>query len=262
MNSNPFDDALERSRGRFGRLATSVEFFPTIGSTNDRAASIGIEGAVVIADQQTAGRGRRGHSWFSPAGSGLYVSVVLTPGRAATDPRRATMLVTMMAGVALAEAIEASTGVRVMLKWPNDLFIGPRKVGGILAEAPGTAAPAAVTVGYGINVTVTSLPADLAPRATSLEAECGRVVDRAHVLVETLAVLAGRYDDLLAGRFDAILERWRAYAPAANGARVRWTTLDGLAEGTTAGIDRDGALLVTIGSRTERIVSGELEWLA
>jgi BirA family biotin operon repressor/biotin-[acetyl-CoA-carboxylase] ligase len=259
LNSNPFDDALERSRERLGRLATSVRFFPTIGSTNDHAAALGIEGAVVIADQQTAGRGRRGHSWFSPAGSGLYVSVVLTP---ATDPQRATMLVTMMAGVALAEAIESSTGVRVTLKWPNDLFIGQRKVGGILAEASGTAAPAAVTVGYGINVKATSLPADLATRATSLESECGREVDRAHVLVETLAVLAARYDDLLAGRFDAILERWRAHAPAANGARVRWTTLNGPAEGTTAGVDRDGALLVTIGSRTERIVSGELEWLA
>jgi BirA family transcriptional regulator, biotin operon repressor / biotin---[acetyl-CoA-carboxylase] ligase len=264
LNSNPFDEALERSRGRLGRLATSVRLFPTIGSTNDHAASLGIEGAVVIADQQTAGRGRRGHSWFSPAGSGLYVSVVLTPARAATDPQRATMLVTMMAGVALAEAIEAATGVRVTLKWPNDLFIGHRKVGGILAEASGTAAPsaAAVTVGYGINVKATSLPADLATRATSLESECGREVDRAHVLVETLAVLAARYDDLLTGRFDAILERWRAHAPAAHGARVRWTTLEGPAEGTTAGIDRDGALLVTIGSRTERIVSGELEWLA
>jgi BirA family transcriptional regulator, biotin operon repressor / biotin---[acetyl-CoA-carboxylase] ligase len=156
----------------------------------------------------------------------------------------------------------ASTGVHVTLKWPNDLFIGHRKVGGILAEASGTAAPAAVTVGYGINVSATSLPADLATRATSLESERGREVDRAQVLVETLAVLAARYDDLLAGRFDAILERWRAHAPAANGARVRWTTLAGPAEGTTAGIDSDGALLVTVGSRTERIVSGELEWLA
>lgn len=261
MKSNRFEDALDAARGRFGRLLTSFHFFPIVGSTNDYALSLATEGAVVVADEQTAGRGRRGHSWFSPPASGLYVSVVLTPSRAA-DPRRAATLVTIMAGTALAEGIDNATGLRVTLKWPNDLFVERRKLGGILAEsASGGGIPAAITVGYGINVVAASFPPELRDRATSLESELGRVVDPVHVLVETLAALAVRYDDLLAGRFDAILDGWRQRAPAAAGARVRWTTPDGMRTGTTAGIDDHGALLVrTEGNRTERIVSGEIVW--
>ena len=262
MKSNPFDAALERARPRLGRLATSFHYFPTIGSTNDHAASLGSEGAVVVADQQTAGRGRRGHSWFSPAGSGLYVSVVMTPARSKVDGRRATTLVTIMAGVALAEGVGEATGLQVALKWPNDLFVGRRKLGGILAEASGTSGSIEfVTVGYGINVAATALPPELSDRATSLESELGREIDRVHVFVETLVRLASRYDDLLDGRFDAILDGWRHRAPAAHGARVGWMTPGGTASGTTAGIDSDGALLVRRGDEIERIVAGELTWL-
>jgi len=151
-------DAIERARPRLGRLGAPLLFFPTIGSTNDvaltRSASLssldgpGVraeeradagarsEGLVVVADQQTAGRGRRGHTWFSPPGSGLYVSVVLAPATARVDPARATMLLTLAAGVALTEGIEAATGLRVDLKWPNDLQVSRRKLAGILRCAP------------------------------------------------------------------------------------------------------------------------------
>jgi len=240
---------------------TSFHFFDSIGSTNDYALALGGEGAVVVADTQTAGRGRRGHSWHSPPGSGLYVSVVLSPARA-RDPRRATTLVTIMAGLALAEGIDAATGLPASLKWPNDLFVAARKLGGILAESSGVAEPLeAVTVGYGINVAATSFPPDLSDRATSLESELGREVDRGHVLAETLAALDARYRDLLDGRFDVILDGWRRRAPAARGARVAWTTPEGPRTGTTAGIDRDGALLVELDGRIERIIAGELRWL-
>jgi BirA family biotin operon repressor/biotin-[acetyl-CoA-carboxylase] ligase len=268
--------AIERARPRLGRLASTVLFFPTIGSTNDVAlrwsakavAERGAadarraEGLVVVADEQTAGRGRRGHSWFSPAGSGLYVSVALAPGTARVDPARATMLLTLTAGIALAEGVEAATGLRVDLKWPNDLHVSRRKVGGILAEATTIgAATDAVVAGYGINVASTSLPSDLRDRATSLESESGRPVDRNHLLVETLVALSRRYEELLAGQFDAILDAWRLRAPAASGARVTWTTMAGAAAGVTAGIDDHGALLVRVGDRVERIVSGEVIWL-
>jgi biotin-(acetyl-CoA carboxylase) ligase len=86
-------------------------------------------------------------------------------------------------------------------------------------------------------------------------------VDRTRVFAETLAALASRHDDLLAGRFDAILDAWRARAPAGQGARVSWTTQGGVQTGVTAGIDDQGALLVRVGERTERIVAGELNWL-
>jgi BirA family biotin operon repressor/biotin-[acetyl-CoA-carboxylase] ligase len=269
-------EAIERARPRLGRLASSVLFFPTIGSTNDVALAWSAkasaerpsarerpaEGLVVVADEQTAGRGRRGHSWSSPAGSGLYVSVVLAPGAARADPARATMLLTLTAGVALAEGVEAATGLRVDLKWPNDLQVSRRKLGGILAEATTVgSATGAIIAGYGINITSTALPPDLRDRATSLESELGRPVDRSHLLVETLVALSRRYEDLLAGRFDAILDAWRQHAPAASGARVTWTTVAGPEAGVTAGIDDQGALLVRVGERLERIVSGEVIWL-
>jgi len=257
----PYLAAIERARPRLGRLASTFVFVPTTGSTNDlalsRAASDASHGLVVVADEQTAGRGRRGHAWFSPSGAGLYVSVVVAP-TTAVDPPRATALLTLTAGVALAEGIAAASGLEVDVKWPNDLSVARRKIAGILAEG---ASGAQVVLGYGINIAPAAYPPALGDRATSLESELGREVDRVHVLVETLAALARRYEDLVVGRFDAILDAWRARAPAASGARVAWTTNAGALSGVTAGIDDRGALLVRIDGRVERIVAGEVAWL-
>ena len=272
--------AIDRVRPRLGRLASTLLFFETIGSTNDEAAArstpvappvpgprlpLGAkrEGLVVVANEQTAGRGRRGHAWYSPAGSGLYVSVVLAPAAARTDPARATALLTLAAGVALAEGIELATGLHVDLKWPNDLHVSHRKLAGILAESSGAGASSSetVVVGYGINVLTTAFPPDLRDNATSLESELGRAIDRHHLLAETLTALSRRYEDLLAGRFDAILDAWRRLAPGASGARVSWTTNAGPVTGVTTGIDDLGALLVRVDERVERIVSGEITWL-
>ena len=214
-------DALECARERLGRIGSQVLYFQSIGSTNDVAALLAdqaaSEGAVVLADEQTAGRGRRGHTWFSPLATGLYVSVVLAPLRARVDHERATTLLTLSVGVALADAIDVVTGLRIDLKWPNDLFVARRKLGGILAEAAGAGPTgAAVVVGYGINVSATAFPPELGDRATSLESELGRPIDRIQLFVETLAALSRRYDDLLDGRYDAILDAWRARARAAS----------------------------------------------
>jgi BirA family biotin operon repressor/biotin-[acetyl-CoA-carboxylase] ligase len=286
-----FADAL--ARVPLGRLASEVLFYPTIGSTNDAAAGYAadarggnVEGLVVWAEEQTAGRGRRGRSWFSPPGSGLYVSVVLVPGAARVDPDRATTLLTLTAGVAIAEGIETATGLRGDLKWPNDVCVSRRKLAGILAEAIPAVAGArsnatanaddgrqaadgvsaarrrmTVILGYGINVGAIAYPPELSGRVTSIENEIGRPVDRAAVLAATLASLAKRYEDLLEGRFDAILDAWRGRAPSASGANVTWQTPAGPQSGTTAGIDDRGALLVDTGDRVERIVAGELTWV-
>jgi len=232
---------------------SDIRFFPAVGSTNDVAATLP-EGAVVVADEQTAGRGRRGHRWFSPPGSGLYVSVVLAPSRS-VDPRRATSLTTIAAGVALADGIEAATGLRVRLKWPNDLYVARRKLGGILAEASEL-----VVVGYGINIGEASYPPELRDRVTSLESELGRLPSRDDVLAETLAAMSARYDDLLAGRFDAILNGWRARANAA-GLAVEWDGPNGRRSGRVVDIGDDGALMVKSGCAVERIVAAELTWL-
>jgi BirA family biotin operon repressor/biotin-[acetyl-CoA-carboxylase] ligase len=222
---------------------SDIQFLPTVGSTNDVAAALP-EGSVVVADEQTAGRGRRGHTWFSPPGSGLYVSVVLAPARS-VDPRRATSLTTIAAGVALADGIETATGLKVRLKWPNDLYVARRKLGGILAESSG----GVVVVGYGLNVAEASYPPELRDRVTSLESELGRLPSRERPV-----------EDVLAGRFDAILNGWRARANAA-GASVEWDGPNERRSGRVIDIDEDGALLVKGGCSIERIVAGEVRWL-
>jgi BirA family transcriptional regulator, biotin operon repressor / biotin---[acetyl-CoA-carboxylase] ligase len=254
-------EACAGAGSRLGPFGRRILYFATTGSTSDVAAELaaagGQEGAVVVADAQTAGRGRRGRTWFSPEGAGLYVSTVLEPARA-RNAARATLLTTLAAGAAIAEGVERATGLRADLKWPNDLYVGRRKLAGILAEGVADA----VVLGYGINVSAAAYPPELSTRATSLESELGRAVDRPRVLVETLAALASRYADLLDGRFDAILDAWRARSPRSQGSRVSWTTISGEQTGITNGIDDMGALLVRIGDRIERIVAGEVNWLA
>jgi BirA family biotin operon repressor/biotin-[acetyl-CoA-carboxylase] ligase len=258
---SPYQAAIDRLGARLGPFATRVHWHSVIGSTNDVALSLASEGVVVVADEQTAGRGRRGHTWYSPPGAGLYVSVVLTPSRAGARATRATSLLTLAIGVAIADGIEAATGLRTDLKWPNDVYAGGRKLAGLLAEAAVVDNAPIVVAGYGINVGPMAYPPELRDRATAIEVELGRPVDRALIFAETLAAIASRYDDLLAGRFDAILDAWRRRAPGADGARVAWTTTAGPRSGVTVGIDDDGALLVRADERLERIVAGELTWL-
>jgi BirA family biotin operon repressor/biotin-[acetyl-CoA-carboxylase] ligase len=258
-------EALAGARPHLKRVGSSVVYFPVTGSTNDVAAALAgqsaADGAVVVADAQTAGRGRFGRRWFSPPGSGLYVSIVLLPGQASADRRgRARQLLTLSAGAALAEAIETASGLRAEVKWPNDLQVGRRKLAGILAESTGSGDGDPVVLGYGINVGQMACPPDLRDRTTSLESELGRRVDRALLFAESLMALDRRYGDLLHGRFDAILDAWRARAPASIGARVMWTA-SGSSVGVTAGIDDEGALLVRVGDRVERVVAGEVTWL-
>ncbi len=274
MKSRPSDPppeiaaALEAARPRLGAIASSVHYFESIGSTNDVALRLAAEspsaGPVVIADEQSSGRGRRGRAWFSPPGSGLYVSIVLTPSAARGSPARATGLLTLAIGVALAEGVEAAAGLAPDIKWPNDLTIGRRKLAGILTEAASASdrpgAPAAVVTGFGINVGPMAYPPELADRATSLETELGRPFDKAQLLVELLAAVARRYEDLLEGRFDAILDTWRQRSPASKGTAVSWETPKGIRSGVTAGLADDGALLVRTDAGTERIVAGELTW--
>ena len=260
-------DAIDRVRGRLDRIASRIVFFSSIGSTNDVAARLAAdadpEGTVVIADQQSSGRGRQGRTWFSPPGAGLYVSVILRPGRARQEPARATALLTLTAGVALSEGVERATGLGPDIKWPNDLLVGSRKLAGILAEgvtAPSSSLLQSVVLGYGINVGAANPPPELAARMTSLEQELGRAIDRAAVCAETLAALASRYGELVDSRFDAILDAWRQRAPGSIGRRVKWISNGREWQGTTAGIDDRGALLVRIDDRIERIVSGEVLW--
>jgi BirA family biotin operon repressor/biotin-[acetyl-CoA-carboxylase] ligase len=259
-------EALRASAGRRGPIGDPVWYLPETSSTNDVAARLAGEGATqgttVIASAQTAGRGRMGRGWHSPPGAGLYVSVVFR------DQRLAPML-TLAGGVAVADGIQAATGLPVEIKWPNDIVIREGsgrsrrlKLAGILAEAStGAEGLQHVILGFGINVRHAPYPPELAGIATSLETELGRPVNEGSVLAETLAALRSQVQRLEAEDVPAILDRWRTLAPLAVGSTVEWDRADGRRRGTTAGIDNDGALLVREAGATERISSGEVRWL-
>jgi BirA family biotin operon repressor/biotin-[acetyl-CoA-carboxylase] ligase len=176
---------VPRLRGRFGRP------YQHVGSTPSTQLLLGPdapEGALVVAEEQTAGRGRLGRSWFAPAGTSLLCSLQLRPD----TPTERLPELTGVAARACADAIAALTGLEATLKFPNDVLVGARKVAGILAEAR----EGRVVLGIGINVNVPEdeLPMDVDRTATSLLAETGRELDRAELLAELLERLERRYD--------------------------------------------------------------------
>ena len=260
---------LLRVASRLGSLGQRLHYFATTTSTNDvaaRLADLGAEeGTTVIADAQTAGRGRQGRVWFSPPGAGLYVSIVFRPAtRDGVSPSSSSMtsLLTLTSGVAVAEGVRAGTGLPTEIKWPNDLVVGRRKLAGILAEASANGPDLQyVVLGFGLNLRPAAYPPELADRVTSIEAEIGRPADRALVLAETLAALAARYADLQAGRFDAILTAWRALAPSLRASLVEWDTPEGVLRGRSEDIDEGGALLVRVGQTMHRLIAGEVRWI-
>jgi len=251
-------EALQAFAPRLGPFAREIIWYSEVGSTNTAAAALAergvVEGAVVGADMQTAGRGRHGRTWSSPPGGGLYVSAILRP------PWRTARLLTIAAGVSLADGIHEASGLVVDLKWPNDVYLGGRKVAGILAEA-GTSDSGMnhVVLGIGINVSQVSLPDDLAEKATSLEGEVGRPVDRGIVLACCLSALAARYRQLEHQR-DAVLAAWRTGAAAMLRRRVECTVGLRRVGGIAEDIDDDGALIVRTDAEIVRVISGEVTW--
>lgn len=194
----------------FGRTAAS-QWLGVVDSTNrvarEAAAAGAPEGTLVVAEQQSAGRGRRGRGWVAPYGSSLLLSLLLRPPRATP-----LGLLPFVAAVALAETVAAQTGLALALKWPNDLLLDGLKVGGILAESEWAGGgPATVVVGVGVNVNTTA--ADLAALdipATSLAVALGRPVDRMALLAEFLVRWEAGEQARRAGR--SPLPAWRRYA--------------------------------------------------
>lgn len=241
-----------------------LRYFADVESTNDIALALcqagAPEGTSVLADVQRAGRGRRGRTWFSPPGAGLYLSVIVRLGASA----RTLPLLTLAAGVAAADAVAATSGLPLELKWPNDLVSGRpwRKLGGLLCEAAGPGPNVdAVVVGVGINLRQVAYPADIADRATSVETELGRSIERAALVVELLARLRDALDRLRAGESSWVCQEWRRWGRAGlGGASVRWSDQGAERRGLARDIDEDGALLVESNGRVERLVAGEVTW--
>jgi BirA family biotin operon repressor/biotin-[acetyl-CoA-carboxylase] ligase len=227
-------------------LGREIRFLPSVGSTNDllkdEARAGAAEGLIYVADEQVAGRGRRGRSWTAPAGTSLLTSILLRP---TWLPAPDAFLLTMLAAASAAEAVEAVSGLRVDLKWPNDLQIGGRKLGGLLVETELDADMIHwAVIGCGINVNWNPRSiAELAPRATSLQAELNHPVDRRLLLHALLERLDKRYIDLQRGARSELFDAWRARLLTL-GQHVQVDTPQGMIKGVAEDVTHDGALVV------------------
>ncbi|MCZ2806462.1 biotin--[acetyl-CoA-carboxylase] ligase [Modestobacter sp. VKM Ac-2983] len=238
-------------------LWRAVGVVEVVGSTNAelvaRAAEGAAEGLVLVAEHQAAGRGRLDRTWVSPPRAGLTVSVLLRPDVPAA--RRAWL--SLLTGVALAEAVGEVTGVRTSLKWPNDLLAADgRKLAGILAESSGTA----VVVGVGLNVS--TRPDELPDTGTSLELVRQEPVDRAAVLLAFLRVLERRYarwaqvlgDPVPSGLAQDYLAWCSTVGSAVTVTMPDGSALDGVAEA----VDWDGRLVVRTDAGVLELASGDV----
>jgi BirA family biotin operon repressor/biotin-[acetyl-CoA-carboxylase] ligase len=236
-----------------------IHYFRT-DSTNAVALKLAAEGAphgtVVVAEEQTAGRGRLGHVWYSEKSNGIYASIILRPN---LSPAAAPVL-TLMAGLAAQKAVSSATGLVADIRWPNDLLVNGKKVCGILTEMSAELDRLhAVVLGIGINVNHSLMPTELENIATSLRMEAHRSISRVQVLVALLRELERHYQLLLKNGNRAITERWEAVSSFAHGKRIRAVTASGEALVTTTGIDPSGALKIQYDDgRQECLVAGEV----
>ena len=239
------------------KFGCEVYHFDEISSTMDKAFSLGMsgapEGAVVIAETQTKGRGRLGRSWSSPRSKGLYFSLVLRPVLSSSEVPRLTLL----CAVALSEAVEACTGLRPLIKWPNDLLLNGRKLAGILVELRGEVDRVDFAV-VGIGLNVNGARKELVPEATSLKEEKGTMVDRAALMQEILRTFEKRYLNLKKQGFGPVLEEWRRRS-ATIGSRFRFEDRGRRVEGVATGLADDGGLLVHLDSgKTVKRMAGDI----
>jgi BirA family transcriptional regulator, biotin operon repressor / biotin---[acetyl-CoA-carboxylase] ligase len=242
--------------------AGSIVRLGIVESTQSVAFALAERGAadrtVVVADAQSAGRGRRGRTWQAPAGTSLLLSILVRPRL----PQPLLPTLSPTTAVAAADALRRVTGVDARVKWPNDVLVGGRKIAGILLESrvapsarPGVSEPAGATVviGLGINLGQLEFAPELAARATSVALEGGRVPDRETMLaalLEEFDVWRARLDG---EGFAPVRERWRRLSDTL-GRRV---TIDAVS-GVAVDLDADGALLLDVAGTLTRVTAGEI----
>ncbi|MBU3936964.1 MAG: biotin--[acetyl-CoA-carboxylase] ligase [Proteobacteria bacterium] len=248
--------------GELGRHP--VHFFTSTGSTNDLALALSNTGApggtVVVADCQSAGRGRlEGRRWLSPPGTGLYFSLILRPHLAPQDFPK----LTLTAGLALCKALESRPPCQPGLKWPNDLFLHGKKCGGILTETQAMTGrgQTAVVIGIGLNVNTPAetFSGELRTKATSLQAETGISCDRGSLLESILAELDLEVARLEQGDFPSILTEWRQ-RDIHTGLQVSWVNTQGrIINGTSLGPDEEGFLHIRDAQgHIHSVISGDI----
>jgi BirA family transcriptional regulator, biotin operon repressor / biotin---[acetyl-CoA-carboxylase] ligase len=258
MPSNPYH-AIQK--GEPGTIGWRIDYFDEVGSTQRVAAELAAQGvaqgAVVVAEQQTAGRGRMGRQWHSPSGVNLYATIILRPTCELGEVSR----LSLVAGVAAAEALETAAPGMVALKWPNDVWLSQRKAGGIIAEAVTDANHGlqCVLLGIGLNLNLAArdIPPELQGKATSVLIATGYPCDRAAIASALLQKLGTRYMETERRGFAAVRPIWEHFS-ALTGRLV--TVVDGGSRinGTVRGIDEDGALLLETAQGLTRILTGDV----
>jgi BirA family biotin operon repressor/biotin-[acetyl-CoA-carboxylase] ligase len=229
-----------------GRTGHELFFVGQAASTNTVAMEMAAkgcpEGTVIIADSQTGGKGRLGRTWISPAGVNLYLSSVVRPN---IQPRDATGL-TLFSAVACASALRQSCGIPVFIKWPNDLLVGSRKIGGILTEIRADMdhiSYAVIGIGINVNLPEQDMPEELRKIATSVLIESGKTFSRTSLAAATIKEFDRWYMLLLNGGKKEITERWIELSSTI-GKHVRLAAGDRIFEGIAEGIDDEGLLIV------------------
>lgn len=232
--------------------------FLSLASTNDLAKELARqgfpEGTTLVAEGQTGGRGRLGRIWESPAGEGLYVSLILRPSL----PPAELPKITLMAAVAVVRALERVVQVKAGIKWPNDIILQGKKLGGILTEMETESDQMShLVLGLGLNINTASFPPPLAPFATSLALE-GCSASRLAILKAWLESLDSLYEGFLSRQFSAILDSWRQ-ASVTLGKEVSIRLGNRTISGRALDLNQDGVLLVeTASGRIEYVISGEI----
>lgn len=241
-------------------LGKRLAYYDETDSTNVQARKLAESGAphgtLVAADCQTAGKGRRGRSWFSPKGTGIWMSILLRP---AFSPVCASML-TLVAGMAVARGIEEACGLHPLIKWPNDLVIDGKKICGILTEMSTEDEEIRyVVIGIGINVNNEEFPPEIRDKATSLRLELGRSVRRSPVIAETARAFEEYYGIFCRSCDMSGLRQMYDGLLVNRGRQVCVLDPKGSYEGQALGIDDQGSLLVEReDGRVSHVISGEV----
>ncbi|MGE5844547.1 MAG: biotin--[acetyl-CoA-carboxylase] ligase [Syntrophaceae bacterium] len=256
------DFKIDELRGYFIRktIGRRIEYHEEVESTNTEALHLAQQGAeegtVVIAEAQSAGRGRLNRSWESPPSMNLYLSVVLRPD----IPAAAASLIPLMVGVAVADVISQYCPGKVRLKWPNDILIGGKKICGILTEMRTKADRVSfIIAGIGVNLNMQKLhfPRELRETATSLRIETALDIDRVDFAVRLFDILGNWYRVFLNGGAAAIREKWLQYADLV-GKRVEVVFKETVQHGTVRGLDENGALLLEGETGMQQVLAGDL----
>ena len=240
-------------------LKPKILRFESVPSTNTEVARHASEGAAeglaIMADEQTAGRGRLQRAWSSPKGAGLYFSLLLRP----TIALERWPLITFMAALAVGDALSEACDVTTDIKWPNDLLSGERKICGILAEAVETPLGRAVVLGMGVNLTSEAYPAEIATMATSVAEASARAPEREALLASLVQALSRWYSLLHEpDGAEKIVAAWSSRSSYASGKPVQVANGDEVWQGITRGVEHDGALRLETAEGIKIVRAGDV----